>query len=180
MKNPIWSELTNHGLITVHPLGGCIIAEDAERGVVNHKGQVFGVSGERTCTTACMWLMARSSSLTGSEPTADDFSPGGKNLRAPGEGPRMRISYDLPSAPPAPLQPSKLGIQFTETMRGHFSTRVLGDYQRAAERGKRDDSPFEFTLTIISNDLDKMLDDQDHKAKDGGQRDRSPPCRPSL
>jgi cholesterol oxidase len=36
-----------HPLMTVHPLGGCIMAEDATRGVVNHKGQVFS---ERTGT----------------------------------------------------------------------------------------------------------------------------------
>ena len=45
VKNPIWTERFKHDLVTVHPLGGCPMAEDAERGVVNHKSQVF--SGER-------------------------------------------------------------------------------------------------------------------------------------
>jgi cholesterol oxidase len=45
IKNPIWNKLFKHSLITVHPLGGCRMAEDATHGVVNHKGQVF--SGNR-------------------------------------------------------------------------------------------------------------------------------------
>jgi cholesterol oxidase len=44
LANPIWNRFTNHNMITGHPLGGCLMADDAERGVVNHKGQVF--SGE--------------------------------------------------------------------------------------------------------------------------------------
>jgi cholesterol oxidase len=42
IPNPIWNALTNHNMVTGHPLGGCSMADDAERGVVNHKGQVFG------------------------------------------------------------------------------------------------------------------------------------------
>jgi cholesterol oxidase len=41
VQNPLWSWLFNRNLITVHPLGGCVMAERAEDGVVNHKGQVF-------------------------------------------------------------------------------------------------------------------------------------------
>lgn len=41
LTNPIWNRFTNHAMVTGHPLGGCLIADDAERGVVNHKGQVF-------------------------------------------------------------------------------------------------------------------------------------------
>ena len=47
-------------------------------------------------------------------------------------------------------QARPIGLQFRETMRGYFSTEVHDDYQRAAERGKQDNSPFEFTLTVTS------------------------------
>lgn len=46
VRNPLWTEAFRHHLVTVHPLGGCVMAETADRGVVNHKGQVFsGAAG---------------------------------------------------------------------------------------------------------------------------------------
>lgn len=75
------------------------------------------------------------------------------------------IDYTLPSVPPAPAAPRALGIQFSGTMKGYLSAWVTGDYQAAADRGKADDSRFEFTLTIISDDLDRMLADPMHQAR---------------
>lgn len=41
VKCPTWTPLLGHDLLTVHPLGGCPMGDDAERGATNHKGQVF-------------------------------------------------------------------------------------------------------------------------------------------
>ncbi|MDM9382564.1 hypothetical protein QUB80_17840 [Chlorogloeopsis sp. ULAP01] len=60
---------------------------------------------------------------------------------------------------------NKVGIQFTETMRGYFSTQIQDDYQRAAQQGKQNNSRFEFTVTVTSDDLEVMLTDESHKAK---------------
>ncbi len=67
--------------------------------------------------------------------------------------------------PTTTTAPTKIGIQFTETMRGYFSLKVNNDYQRAAQQGKQDGSKFEFTLTVTSDDLDNMLTDESHKAR---------------
>jgi cholesterol oxidase len=41
VENPLWRRLPSHNMVSAHPLGGCIMAENAGKGVVNHKGQVF-------------------------------------------------------------------------------------------------------------------------------------------
>jgi cholesterol oxidase len=79
------------------------------------------------------------------------------------------IDYHLPSVPAKP-EFVRAGVEFTETMRGYFSLKVLStntldDYQRASQQGERDSSPFEFTLTISSDDLERMLTDQPHSAR---------------
>jgi cholesterol oxidase len=61
-----------------------------------------------------------------------------------------------------------LGLEFTETMRGFVSTAEAeteaDDYRRAAARGERDGSPFEFTVTVTADDLDRFLEHPDHEA----------------
>lgn len=39
--NPIWAEALGEKVVTVHPLGGCAMADDATHGVVDHMGRVF-------------------------------------------------------------------------------------------------------------------------------------------
>jgi len=44
IPNPIWTEAQGYKLVTVHPVGGCGMGDDASLGVVNHKCQVFSGS----------------------------------------------------------------------------------------------------------------------------------------
>lgn len=61
-----------------------------------------------------------------------------------------------------------VGVQFTETMRGYLSTAVQDDYQRGFEQGKKDGTPFEFTLTVTADDVDKLIAEPSHAARMAG------------
>jgi cholesterol oxidase len=80
----------------------------------------------------------------------------------------MTQNSDLMSPSTEGALPNPIGIQFTETMRGYFSAAIHDDYERAAERGRQDNSPCEFTLTVRSDDLGEMLEDPNHAAKLSG------------
>jgi len=66
---------------------------------------------------------------------------------------------------------SRLGLQFTERMSGYFSKQCPGFQddltnacQQAAERGRADGARIECTLTVMSDDLERMLMEPDHAA----------------
>ena len=61
-------------------------------------------------------------------------------------------------------QPTPIGVEFTETMTGFFSDAVKDDYATGSKQGKKDGSPFEFTLTIVVDDVDRMITQPDHSA----------------
>jgi cholesterol oxidase len=165
VRNPLWSDLLRHRLITVHPLGGCAMAEDAEHGVVDDRGRAFaGPSG----TTVHEELYVCDGAIVprplGVNPllTISALAERAAALIAEAHG--WRIDYRLPSAPAAPPDPSPVGLRFTETMRGYLSSRVTDDFAAAAARGEADGSPCEFTFTVVARDLHRLLDEPEHRA----------------
>jgi cholesterol oxidase len=161
----VWTTLFKHNLITVHPLGGCSMGENAETGVVNHQGQVFsGKSGVTTHDSLYVCdgsIMPRS---LGVNPLMTICALAERSVALLAQDRGWQINYQLPSAPSQTAAPVVLGLQFTETMKGFFSTHVKDDFAQGANQGKEEGSPFEFTLTIISNDLDAMLASPEHQA----------------
>ena len=165
VKNPIWSELMKHSIVTVHPLGGCIMSDAADTGVVNHKSQVFaGAAGTDVhdglyvCDGAVVPMPLGVNPLL----TISGLAERSMALLARDRG--WTLDYQLPSHPPADAAPAKTGLQFTEKMGGFFSTAETADYNAAESRGKADGSRCEFVLTIVSEDLDQLLNDPTHPA----------------
>src|SRR5690606_39030274 len=62
------------------------------------------------------------------------------------------------------LREEPVGISFTETMKGFFSLNETEDYETGYRKGKEENSPFEFTLTIISEDVQSLVTIDVHEA----------------
>lgn len=163
--DPLWSSLLSNNLMSVHPLGGCVLADDAANGVVNHKGQAFNAaSGAEVYKNLYVMDGSIVPVPLGVNPllTISALAERAVALAAQDRG--WTVSYALPSRPPAPPAEQKVGMEFTETMSGYFSRQVKDDYQRGMDAGKAGNSPFTFTLTIVSDDLEEMLNNPQHQA----------------
>ncbi|MBZ5560913.1 MAG: GMC family oxidoreductase N-terminal domain-containing protein [Acidobacteriia bacterium] len=166
VENPTWSKLFHRSLVTVHPLGGCVMAEDATGGVVNHKGQVFSsIQGNSVYENFYVCDGAIIPRPLGVNPLLTISALAERCAALIAKDHKWQIDYTLPSKPAALPAVPKVGIEFTETMRGYFSKKVTDDYQRGYDQGKRDNSPFQFTLTIGSEDLADMIDNPAHSAR---------------
>jgi len=174
VHNPLWNKLLHSNLTTVHPLGGCVMADDASGGVVNHKGQVFsGAGGSAVYDNLYVIDGAVVPRPLGVNPLLTISALAERSVALMAKDRGWQIDYRLPSAPRA-VAAAKAGIEFTETMKGYFSTTVKTpspplqlhpSYQRGSDQGKTDNSPLQFTLTIASEDLDDMISNPAHEAR---------------
>lgn len=154
MANPVWSKLFNRDLITVHPLGGCVMADDAVQGVVNHKGQAFSSSSGAAAYDSlyvCDGAVIPRSLGVSPLLTIAALAERACALLARDRG--WRIDYALPSRRAAAAAAAPMGIQFTETVRGELPA--------AGASGR---SSLDLNLTVVSDDLNAMLRDPEHRA----------------
>lgn len=167
LRNPIWSPALGDRLVTVHPLGGCPMAESAGSGVVDHRGRVFaGTAGDTVHDGLYVLDGAIVPMSLGVNPllTISALAERGAALIARER--QWTIAYGPGQKVPAP--PARLGLSFTETMSGFFSTARLDDFAVAEAAGRADNSPMAFTLTVASDDLDDMLARSEHAARMAG------------
>ncbi len=171
--NPMWHKLLGRALITVHPLGGCGIGSDAEHGVVNERCQVFAgehgaavYDGLYVCDGA---VVPRS---LGVNPLLTITALAERACLLLKQEKNLPDNYTDTSAPSAALLAERaaadkkiLGIQFTETMRGHFTLDPQLDYAAAEAAGINSNAKLEFTLTVIGDDLNALLETEAHAAQ---------------
>ncbi len=176
LRNPISTEIVGNRTVTVHPLGGCGMGEDAERGVVDHMGRVFsGATGNAVHDGLYVMDGAVMPMSLGVNPLLTISALAERNCELllathPVTAASSAGAAATPSLPPAPTpelasssltpsSPQKIGLQFTETMIGTYTPVVAGE---AAT------SPIEFTLTVESEDLADMLSNPQHLARTAG------------
>jgi cholesterol oxidase len=180
IANPRWYNPLGRNLVTVHPLGGCIMASDAATGVVDHRGRVydpsrglnaihsglFVVDGATIPTAVGVnplltisGLAERHAALLNADATVD-MTPRAFN----------RATYVEVRRP--------IGLHFTEEMKGYFTEGLHGDSledYRAAERsGRQSGRRLSVWLWMAIEHLDAFLDNPDHEALVSGYVDYAP------
>ncbi len=166
IKNPTWVKMMGYDLVSVHPLGGCVMGSDAATGVTDHKGQVFkGNSGKETYPGLYVMDGAIIPRPLGTNPLLTISGLAERNCRLILEEMGKKASYEFDTVFSENGEKElKPGVQFTEKMTGFFSLNETEDYDKGYDLGVKESSPFEFTLTIISDDLENFLSHADHLA----------------
>lgn len=165
VPNPLWSSLLRSSLITVHPLGGCCMGEDASRGVTNHRGQVFaGSEGEAVHEGLYVADGSVLPTAIGVNPLLTITAIAERSVALLARERGLAIDYDPHARPATPREPEPIGIgvRFTERMAGTLArdaAALAGDHASAAARGEA----CAFVLTLMSDDLDALLADPDKR-----------------
>jgi cholesterol oxidase len=163
VRNPVGARLLDNALLITHPLGGCVMGDDASQGVVDDEGRVF--SGEEgtdvhpglyVCDGAAIPRSLGANPLLTISAVAERFSA--KLARREG----WHIDYSpLPEEPPIEAPPP-IGIRFTESLKGSVSSAVDLDYGQAGNPDRPGASELRFVITVIVDDLNGMLADPEH------------------
>ncbi|NIQ37020.1 MAG: GMC family oxidoreductase [Proteobacteria bacterium] len=176
IRNPRWTPFFGRNVVTVHPLGGCVMGRNAGESVVDHRGRVFDPSqadpeavhdglfvfdgsviptslGVNPLFTICA-LSERMTELLIADGSVD---------KAPRKG---KIS------PPAPSPPS-VGMEFTEEMKGYITDRIKDakrpeDYREAERQGRQEGTALGFKLTIYVDDVDRFVTESTHRGRAEG------------
>ena len=175
--NPLWRLF--HIPVSVHNLGGCLMADSSDAGVTDPNGEVFGYPN--------LFILDGSilPKATGVNPSHTIAAVAERNIetairrlkandkwRAPDAANATPIidplmSIVIPPGGTLPTNKPSIGIAFTETMKGHVTKGWAppDDYAGAEKAGQASHSRLEFTLTITMPDLDAFLVSPQHAGK---------------
>ena len=172
--NPFWKRM--HLPVSVHNLGGCVMADDPNEGVTSPIGEVYNYPGLFVLDGAIL------PAATGVNPSSTIAAVAERNIetiirsvtknpkwQAPERAKAVPIEdpFGAIKVPPGGCAPSKtrpVGIEFTEKMKGFVQRGAvpIDDYASAEKTGEKSGTRVEFKLTIRMADLDQFLVDKSH------------------
>jgi cholesterol oxidase len=149
--NPFWTRMFGKRLMTVHPLGGCRVADTAAEGVANADGQVFDA---RFNNTPHDGLYVCDGSII---PRALGTNPA-LTIAALAERIARRAVARGVAEPASPIpQPSRVD----RTIRGiRYAERLRGKVWKADSTTR-----FELVLQLSAEDLDWLITHPDHQKR---------------
>lgn len=148
VKNPLWTPALGKSVVTAHPLGGCPMGESGRTAVVNHAGQVFEADSGQVLEGLYVMDGAILPIAVGVNPTMTISCLAERCIRLLAEREGWHIDYDtFKPLDKTSFVKEKPGIRFTEKM--------VGTYEPL--QSKANQTPCEFTLTIESDDVERML-----------------------
>ncbi|QRR01488.1 GMC family oxidoreductase N-terminal domain-containing protein [Dyadobacter sandarakinus] len=168
IRSSIWNERMKHGLVTVHPLGGCCMSESGSSGVTNHIGNVFsGNTNDEVHPGLYVLDGAIIPRPVGTNPLLTISALTERACKIIIEKTGRTLMYDSPT--PIIKEEQKLpAVQFTETMRGYFSLVEKSGFDEAFLKGKEAGSPMLFTLTIQTGDIESFVSNPMHEGRMAG------------
>jgi cholesterol oxidase len=182
VPDPLGARTGGRSLVTAHPLGGCVMADDAAGGVVDHAGQVFDARGGRhaglyVCDGSVIPVaLAANPLLTISalaERTADLLIRDRNWADQPADEPAgldgkdkqaMTLTTEAEAAP----ETAAARLTFTERLAGFVSMHARGTFQDGYARGREDGALVEVLLTIDYADVEAVLKDPGYPAAVSG------------
>ncbi|MBV9935882.1 MAG: GMC family oxidoreductase N-terminal domain-containing protein, partial [Actinobacteria bacterium] len=147
LPNPAW-QLLRKELVTVHPLGGCAMADDAAFGVVDHVGTVY--SGTRGTEVHKGLHVADGAVIprpVGINPSLTISAVAERTVALIAQANGWAIDWSVKAAMTPTNEQPKPGLHFTEHMSGSI------------DHGNGTRSHVEFTVTISTDDLETFVCD---------------------
>ena len=146
--NPFWSRMFGRRLVTVHPLGGCAMANDASKGVVNSFGRVF--KGEVGATLHPHLYVCDGSIVPTSLGANPALTISALAERIAGAAKALPAKVKVPK--PRRIDPALPGIRYAERLRGWLELNG---------RATR----IELVLHISAENVEALLTTPAHEAK---------------
>jgi cholesterol oxidase len=182
VENPLWRYLRQP--VSVHNLGGCVMADRIEDGVIDARGEVFRYPGLFVLDGAAI------PGAVGANPAHTIAAVAERNIEVVIRRVRNEPAWCAPESPsvrpiheplddvripeggtPPPITP-QAGVKFTETMEGFLEPGAATepfDFAAGYEYGRRHNIPLDFRLTIAIEDIDEFLVDPAHAGVAAGQ-----------